>query len=244
MIVTHPKIATLLPEWALFQGFSLILEGRQPDGGPFSPDAATAGTLARIAAMLQEFGHDRLMRGLLLCLLPPETHHVTFADLLHQGQLGQVQAGAKEQLAQTLQSADGGALLRHILHEEGPAPGAPLALRIGGLTRLGGSVAALTLQPLPAETGPDPWPAALGWRARVLQRVTAATGLQPPPFRPHLTLGYFANPGLVAEDNATLAALSVAVEAQVRGAVLSWAGVGLYRFASMAQFCRLAGLTP
>jgi hypothetical protein len=242
MLLTHPKIATLRPDWAPFAGWSLIFRGNpvQTSGaGVFAPDPATLAVFDEVAQVLEAAGPDRLMRDLLLCLLPPDSYHVTFADLIHQGQLARATGPVHDSLSQALACAEGTvpAVLTGLtaggMGAEGMQTG-DFCLRITGLTHLGGSVVALALEPEAAEHAP--WPAALAWRAGVVRRLEAETGLAAPAFRPHLTLGYFANPALAATHRAGLTRLSDLVGARLTGRVLRWQAVGLYRFTSMVAF--------
>ncbi|GLS85169.1 hypothetical protein GCM10010873_01420 [Cypionkella aquatica] len=116
------------------------------------------------------------------------------------------------------------------------------------MTRLGGSVLALALEPTHSAgdlmDGAAEWRKWLDWRTEVLARLAASFDLPPSPFRPHLTLGYFANPYLVAEDDADLAELSDQITNALSGIVLTWQAVGLYRFTSMAKITRVARQKP
>lgn len=255
MRITHPKIAGLipsadgpLPQWAPYAGWTLILEG----GGNWAPFASgpdTARALGQVAGVLRDFGAGRLLANLSLCLLPPETYHVTFCDLIHQGQIARIPPEGRAAFAAAIAAAQMPAFLRPVL-ADWPAPDIPLRLRIGGMARLSPpgrapSVLALALQPQAPETGP--WPALAVWRDAVQARLEAATGepgagtgLPPRPWQPHLSLGYFADPDQAAANPALLAALEERLCSALDGLVLTWQAVGLYRFASMAEYRAVA----
>lgn len=243
MRITHPKIAGLGPAgplWAPYAGWTLILQGGG-GWGQFASGPQTAGGLARVAEVLQGFGADRLLSGLALCLLPPETYHVTFCDLIHQGQIPRLQAAQQPEFAAAVAAQEIPGLLGPVLADL-PAPAAPLRLRLSGMARLSPSVLALALQPEPAAQPPDAWPALGNWRAAVQARLEAVTqgGVPPRPWQPHLSLGYIADPAVAAANPALLTALEERLCTALSGLVLTWQAVGLYRFASMAEYRAVA----
>lgn len=244
MLITQPKLHSLIPDWAAFHGYSLLFDDAQ--AGQAAQCAGRADMLAafdRIGQALDDLGRDALMQRALLCLLPTASYHVTLADLVHQGNAPKVRPEAAGPAATLLDHARSGPqsglppLLARAGLRAGLAHPAPLTLTVRGIDMRGNRALVLDL------TGGSPADdAALDvlrqWRSRLLARLQAVTGLPPTDWRPHLTLGYFANPNLVPPDMA--ADLQRRLAPALVGLRLPVDQVSLYGFSSMTRFWRLS----
>lgn len=244
MFVTHPKLRTLVPDWAPFSGYSAILHTRGASADRFLTTPEATPVLQTVAEALQKADPVRLMRAGLLCLLPPESYHVTVADLLHQGNIAHLPADLRREIETALAPSQAGdCTVPELLTALGLATctplSRPLTLRVAALEILSGRVLVLRLQPAQAQD-------ALilneisTWRSDVTERLAIATGLPATQWYPHLSLGYFAAPDLLADHMADLTPLLETIESRVLEQVISFDAISLYKFSSMVEYQRLS----
>jgi hypothetical protein len=246
MLLTQPKIASLTPHWAPFAGFSLMLEADPavhagPKAGMFASTDSASTVYNRIKTALATIGVEALMRDLLLALLPAETWHVTFADLLHDGLLAKALPMHQGAIALALADAPS-ARLPEILRAAGVTAGVnrPARVRLAyqGFSTLSGSVAALTFTPASDEDRAA-LDDLLAWRHRILTQLAPITGQPPRDWVPHLTIGYFLNRSLAAQEHTSLDRLGSALDTALTGLALEYDAVSLFSFISMVDFRRV-----
>lgn len=227
MIVTHPKLRSLHPEWAPFRGYSLIFCNAS---GSFFGDPATARAIDAIANVLDTIGRADLMRRSLLCLLPQQTYHVTFADLINQGNFDDV---------------GGGIDMPNVLTELGAAPSflGFLELSAVGVETFENRVVAIRLGPH-RECDAALLCALSPRRSEMLVDLQKHTATVPRRWVPHMTLGYFAAPAYLGANPAIVDELREQLwrylEPALNGQVFRYDMISYFRFESMVEFVRLA----
>lgn len=245
MVLTHPKLRTLVPDWAPFAGYSVILNACAARPDRFIADRKNDPFSRTMATALDAANPDLLMRAGLLCLLPPQSYHVTVADLVHQGNAGQVRAtaraAAKDMLAQ---ARTGETSVPDFLSALDLAASHPLerklTLRVAALEILSDRVLVLRMEAAEATDAAEMKRLEV-WRTALLDRLEAATGLvASAPWRPHLSLGYFAAPDLLRNHMEGLNPLLEKIDTRMREQVISFDAASLYRFASMVDYRRLS----
>lgn len=195
--ITARKVLSLDPTWRGYRGSSVIFK-------PFGSEI-----YARAAAQVNMSSLDRDLtavkrwgRPFAFCPLPLETHHMTLADLVHDGNVGKIRDSSRgaefdrEELVRT--DPPYPELLADLARQSGvirDGPGFTLqyddievrhsALVVALIAR-GGGEATQRLERY------------VKGRRRLAASFQATFGIEMQAFRPHITLGYFANLELAA----------------------------------------------
>lgn len=253
MIVSHPKIRTFTPVWERFRGYSLILEdsGRPSEGKyVFTESAANISFFKKVSASISEVGETSLARGLLLFLLPPHTYHVTFADLINEGNIKNIgadnpdfssfRAALSPTRQQSMKDQVPPVIIRDLPGADILERGRALRLSYTGFSKKSGR--ALTLKMAAADAASSSLIEELKQRrTSLVQRLGLASDDGVKPWRPHLSIGYFGNRKLSRSNPELLQFLSETLQTSLEGQVLEFDGVGLYAFEDMANFFPVVG---
>lgn len=220
----HPKVR--IPEgWARFHGVSLIFS-EFGDVPLFGEDAAL-----KVRGILD----DPVLAEHSFRPLPPETYHVTLADLIHDGltDLPPEVAVSGEGRVDIPGAAE--ILAPHLQDSELLAPGAVgLDLEFSAVTYFQGRALAVVLKP--TEQSADLY-RSLDQRRGALLEGAAHLGVARSAWKPHVTLGYFAYPelGKQAADR-HLADLAAAVGAALHATRIHVSEPHLFGFVDMQTF--------
>jgi hypothetical protein len=247
VIIKHRKIQSLLPVWAEFCGYSLIFESATgaPADRPatFADDPEALAYFAAITGAINKTGAVDLMNSMLLCLLPPESYHVTAVDLFNQGSVTPPDVKIDAAMAELIADARDGArgappLLQELGLRAGVNQRYALRLRFAALDLMANRAMALRLVPAD-ERSATTFALMQAWRQGLQRKIEERTGIEATPFSPHLTLGYFANPRLVSEGEDVTEKLAQNLARALDGLSLPLPAIALYAFSSMANFRRI-----
>lgn len=249
--ITNPKVAGLEPVWRPYAGVSVLFDNPGPTprarGGlrPLTvPRAGDAPLYDAIGAAVAALGAARAPERFGYCPLPPSTYHVTVCDGVNQTQTGRLPRRAAASVRRYLTALPGA------LPE--PPPALAFLARTGAFAAAGGravefratglagwgSVLAVRLEPLPESR--DALALVAEARARLAATVEARLGLRVQPWRPHLSVGYFADRDGAAAARAEIPAWSDAVRREAGDATVRFASASLYGFTDMVTFFRTA----
>lgn len=228
--IQHPKIASMDPSWAPFAGWSMIFS---PIGG----DGNTKLLLARIAKGFSESLRDIYAKNFSLCPLPPSTYHVTFCDLINQGNAMDVFPDVRADWQRGLEDA---ALrppphLWSILDRAGLASGS-LQSKVGfefeSITTGNGKYLAVKLRPVRIND--------FAKLINIRDQLNALLPKRPVRghYTPHITLGYFADPQLGKLAVVEEPSINEIVESAFQRQTLHFSTIELYAFSDMVSYRR------
>ena len=227
-----PPLRKLRPpdEWLPFRGLSWL----------FDNPAEIPPLYRGLAVGLAAAGLNTPRNDLAFCPLPPESYHVTALDGCHERNLASLPAAEQAQCREFLDRL--------------PAPALPPPAAIAGLlpsARHGVCFELLDLalwgrgeEPsLAARLRPDA-ASSESFRRFLQDRDAAAEkrrrlGLSERAYEPHVTLGYFHDPGGAARARERLADWQLIFAGACEGATAAFGAVSLHAFESMARFIRL-----
>lgn len=242
------------PRWRPYPGISLLydppgcaaLAGLEPLAGLPTARQREPGLYERLWGAARELAAAADAAGLALAPLPPATYHVTLCDGVNRGVLDRVHPEHREELAATL------AALPDSLLWTGPVTRLlgdpevrwrvwrdPVTLRAEGVAVRGHALVA-ALVPAGQRSR-----AALARHAtardELVERLAARLGVEvPQPWRPHVTLGYFANEDDAARARHTLIpGWQDTVRARTARAAVTFRSAAVHGFTDMASFWRL-----
>ena len=246
--ITNRKVAGLEPTWRTWRGVSVLFDNPGLPPGRRLEDATVAGVGQQrlyddLAVLVDAARPPALRRGYGFCPLPRSTYHVTVCDGPNEVELTRADGpgihevaplvdGLPDSLAQlsaALAFAEPASLLRRV--EENPVSLSAAEVVIWGsvlATRLVGAdeASARALERITAV------------RQVVADALNATLGITVRPWRPHVSLGYFANldgagaaQERLAEWNQWLAA--------AEPASITYRSAALYGFTDMVSFFRV-----
>lgn len=251
MEITNPKVAGLEPRWAPFRGFSLLFEN---PGDCLTP----AGNLLRLACRVEADPELRLYRALAegirqtgcdrrysFCPLPHHSYHVTVWDGCNDGNLPEVCGAARPAFRSYVEALPGS------LGNEAPFTGtiaaSPLVarpdwgirFRFSELVKWGDSVLVVRLAPADGESERALSELAAD-RKRLTARFREAYGIGPgDEYRPHVSLGYFANAALARGADPHVPEWEDSLSVALEDVTVTFPRIALYGFTDMASFFRL-----
>jgi hypothetical protein len=247
LIIAHPKIQTMKPVWAKFNGYSLIFDSLDTSTAKsafeFSNDPTTVAAFKGVAKALRSVGRRNLVRQTLVCLLPKSSYHVTVVDLIHQGNGHRVTEQFKDSVAAVLKRANPNTPeVDPVFPALGLTGGSnatfDLGLEFESITTMEGRALGLRLRPATQKDERILDELQL-WRTELQERVLGAMGLPIRPFEPHLTLGYFPNEGVLDGQDDLIEEVEKEMAAHLKGKVFRFTDVSLYGFTGMHAFFRV-----
>lgn len=252
--ITNPKVgSTAPPTWQPYSGLSILYD---------DPGCAALSGLQRFEALSGEAPwDDRLYRELeavtgeleaglreevALCALPRRTYHVTLCDVVNDGTREQVPADLRSEVAATLAALPDSLLWCSTLMRLVQDPELswsvwrqPVMFRVDALEVRGHALVA-SLEP-----ADEPSVAAVAAhdaaREALLERLASRLGVASRDWRPHLTLGYFAN-----DHDAAYARTEVVpgwqapVSERTAGLSATFRSAAVYGFTDMVSFWRVS----
>jgi len=242
MKITQPKIASLDPSWTVFRGASVLAhplgkaraaDDQTPRGGRHAVRLYDGLT----DLMGQVDGADWRDRfG--FCPLPAASYHLTLADLVNDGNLGKLPEADRAHFGgeRVAQGSEYPAGLVEIVERSGilsvPIPRVRFTVR--AVEILNRSALAATLDFVDDETGV--LSAFIEARDDLAVRLHHRFGVQMQPYKPHISLGYFANPEAADAAVEAVARLNLKAEALFDGRAFQFDGPDVFVFADMATF--------
>lgn len=251
--ITNRKLrATSPPTWRSYRGLSILYDppasAARSGLEPLEMAALTGPAVPLYEALRVVAGELRSCvrrLGSELCPLPPETYHVTLCDTVNQGNRAAVHEDLRDEVSRTLQQLPDsllrpGALVRllrdHEIHWD--VWRHPVTLRVASL-RVWGYALVATLEPVD-ERSADACRQHATSRRDLAKRLREVAGPEPPPWRPHVTLGYFPNRVAAAHlrDHMT-PAWQAGMCAPTETRTITFGSCSLYGFTDMVSFWRL-----
>jgi hypothetical protein len=227
--VLHPKIRSLVAQWAAYPGYSYVLQSSlatRGDGQVFRDAPETRAFYAVVDEVLS--GWDAaLTRQSLALRLPPASYHVTFSDLVNIGNLRKVRpverfgasiADLDPDVARAIE-----ALPRSIALPR-------CRLQLSRLANRSNRVLVLELAPADADAY-----AAYVERYAWVSGVLDGLSIQNQPFAPHLSVAYFADNRLAA-DESQIAEIDGRLRDALAGHVLDFDMAAIMRFDTMVDW--------
>jgi len=244
MDITNPRLASLEPAWAPFRGFTLLFDNpgdalREVDSWRRLSADADTDFYRGIGTALSAIGGDDLRDDLGLCGLPPDTYHVTAWDGINDSNLGDVREAHRE-LAAKLLSGLPESLRTPAPFTEFAERGLcdwrqPLQLCFESLVNWRNRVLAVQLQPTRACVAD--YAELEASRAALNQAFHSEFGTRASvDYRPHVTLGYFANQRDAARSDTRLAAWNEIFARELDGRALDVGPIRLYGFTDLTRF--------
>lgn len=252
--VTNPRVAGFNPRWSLFRGLTLLFDNPGASLAEWQGLQRVACDVASDPALefyrvlrggLEEIGIDMLTETYLFCPLTPASYHVTAWDCVNDGNAAQVHAQHRPELAQML--SDIPAALAQPNSFTTLPQASPLLtkhdwnmrFRFDRLVKWRNSVIVALLRPADEGTA-ESYHAFTQARDQLNTRFRHTFGIGASEiYRPHATLGYFAN--LQAAQLATpcMDDWSSSVAARMDNITLTFARVSLYGFTDLETFFRM-----
>jgi hypothetical protein len=251
--ITNPKLDGVAPpSWRTYPGVSILYD---------APGCAAVSGVERLDALPRAGdGSDPLDRelsalageletglgeeGVTLCPLPRRTYHVTLCDVVNQGSRKHVAAGLRQEVAATLDGLPDSllwptTLLRLLADPElyWQVWRQPLSFRVAGLEVRGQALVA-ALEPAD-ERSAAAKAAHERSRAALADRLTARLGVALPEWRPHLTLGYFANDEAAGHASDAVERWQQRARERTDRLAATFRSAAVYGFTDMASFWRL-----
>jgi hypothetical protein len=253
--ITNPKVEGFIPRWAPFCGFSILFdnpgESLTRAGQQFvvscDVDADPAlGFYRGLRDNLAGLGGDWLTNSYLFCHLPPPSYHVTLWDGGNDGNVAAMLPEQRHKLE---------ALLAGL--PEAMAPSSELIARAAASPLADGSVGEIRFRYdrlfnwgdvvlVALLAAADVESAAIlvtlvEERRRLSADFRATYGIGPSDeYRPHVSLGYFANRELAQRAHPSVAEWDRTFAEQMAGQVLAFSGASVYGFTDMATFFKPA----
>lgn len=251
MRITNPKLATLDPAWRRYRGLSVLFDnpGSRPGPGITALEDVPVGDGQRqtlydvLAGVVGDADPERMRDGYGFCPLPRYSYHVTVCDGPNEHAIagatspdGAVAAALIAELPDSLDRAT--AQLRWLCRSPllGAVAANAVTLAVSDVV-IWGHVLAARLVPVDtqAQGALDRIAQA---RAALVDQLESRLGLQTQAWRPHVSLGYFANRRSAKAATATLPQWRRALAAQ-RTPPIRFASAAVYGFTDMASFYRL-----
>jgi 2'-5' RNA ligase len=254
--ITNPKIASIEPRWAPFNGFSLLFDNPGQSVSSMGRDwlkvhcRPHTNPELELYRSLTEFLHEldpsRLTNAYLFCPLPPYSYHVTVWDGLNVANAPRLPASYRPQLERFLANLPESLLTDdqftvEVYHSPLLAVrNWSITFRLDRLAKWGNRVLVARLKPADSDSERElerivSHRVALYARYRERLQVEMERG-----YSPHVTLGYFAN-----EERAELATPEIdrwnaALQQRTHRQLIRFSSISLYAFTNMASFFKRA----
>ena len=246
-VVTNPKVAGLEPRWRRWPGASVLFDNPGVPPHARLEDSTAPGVPEQrlyddLAVLVDAMRPSLLRTRYAFCPLPRTAYHVTVCDGPNAEALAGVAAPLASRLASLLDGLpDSVDRVAAALSFAGVADvvdalrAHPVTLAADALVIWGSVLAARLIAP----DAPSREALAVVTRARdgMAAGLGQALGMEPRPWRPHVSLGYFANPGGAQEARAQLATWNQWLEA-AGPARITYRSAALYGFTDMVSFVR------
>lgn len=227
--IAHPKIASLKPTWAPFAGWSLIFM-------PFGETDAENDLFKRLRTTFDERSQERWRNNYALCPLPEDTYHVSYCDLINQGNqrllTGEAAGGAGDTFAL---SAEPPPWLLQAIADAGLSTDAmrsPVEFGFSQVATSHGRMLGVMLEPIG-----NGLKVLLEARAKLQELLHKICGLPETAYAPHVTLGYFPNQEVGGHvDRDALPAFQDELRSALSGSVARFHAIGLYTFTDMISY--------
>ncbi len=254
--ITNRKLATVAPSWAPFRGFSLLFDN---PGDSYIP---LAGRLSRVnsqvfretdlalykvlANSLDAVGRDRLIEKYLFCPLPPESYHVTVWDGLNDGNASHLPENLRLHLDRFFDalpvsfSADAvftNAANRSPLVTEG---GRGIRFEFRNLRKFANVALVAELAPTDLHSE-ETLRRIIDGRKQLCIAYKEEFDIDlSSDYRPHVTLGYFANNEIAELCTPELQSWTDLTRQSCAGATILFSSIDVYGFTDMAAFFKRA----
>ncbi|NOU96500.1 hypothetical protein GC093_25255 [Paenibacillus sp. LMG 31456] len=252
--ITNQKIAGMKPVWAPFRGVSLLFDNPgnsiQPLGSydlleviccrPSDPELA-------FYHNLNKAGLDQFIKTYFFCPLPFHSYHVTVWDGLNNGNLNKIarpdRFDAEDMLANLHETFSASERNRFLCTEQGvsldlPMEG-PITFAFKEVEKRGNSAVVVNLKPA------DPiseqrLKQVEQQRTMLIEEYKRRYGLYTTStaFRPHVSIGYFANKEYAELSDAAIARLNETLAKSTQGLTVTFASMSLYGMSDMETFFR------
>lgn len=253
--VSNPKVAGFAPRWATFRGFSILfdnpgrslaqVDNRQEMHCLVDSDPEL-GFYRSLRACLASLDIDLLTNTYLFCPLPPTAYHVTLWDGCNDGNLPEVLPEQRQEAAAFLGSLPDGIGRTHPLTAM-PAASPLVAgadwdirFRFDQLYKWGNSVLVALLAPADSEAE-GVFARLVAERAVLSAHFRQRFGISPSDrYRPHVSLGYFANREAAQLATPCMDAWNRDFAAQMEGQQLLFRRADIYGFTDLGGFFKAA----
>lgn len=251
MKITHPKVASLAPEWAPFSGCTILFDdlGVAPSvrNGTCDEDQdwCASDLHDHLADALAKSDSGR-WREIGFCPLPPESYHVTLADLVHAGNVRRIAASAvshyvdeagrmlpEDLLAQHLKPL---VIRSGLLDDEVQN----VAFTFAGVANRGDRVVVAELKPDCSSHYQAAWERLYAGRELLARLLSDELSIVLPEYKPHVSLGYFANTDFAAKSGRMIEELNTQLVHRVGSNSFQYGRPSLYMFNDMASYVRFS----
>ncbi len=253
--VSNPIVAGFAPRWASFRGFSILFDnpssslahvGNRMEMRCEVDTDPELGFYQSLRASLSDLDIDLLTNTYLFCPLPPTSYHVTLWDGVNDGN---VQAAPQEQRHKLAAFLDG---LPDTIEQpnqvtEMPAasplvskPDWDIRFRFDRLIKWKNSVLVALLAPADPDAE-DVFAQLANERAALSTRFRQTFAISPSEqYRPHVSLGYFANQEAAQLATPCMDAWNRDFAAQMQGQHLLFRRADIYGFKDLGLFFKAA----
>ncbi|WP_282942921.1 hypothetical protein [Paenibacillus sp. RC67] len=252
LTITNRKVKDLKPSWAAFNGFSFLFDNPGDSLRLFELCESTQVMNNRYedeASAFYRILYDEANQNTFLkekcgfCPLPLPSYHVTVWDGVNDYNAHRVAERVREAGLQFLEG------LPHTLLDSPfvtGKDGEPLALHtqpiefiFAKVHKWGNSSLVALLQPANKESSESIAKIEQA-RVRLNDEFTERFGIQPAtlPYRPHVSLGYFANNELAEQAESEIPLFNERMREQLDGLVLCFQSISLYGMINMETFFR------
>lgn len=252
--ITQSKIAAIgpPPQWASFKGFSLLFDTpgehlETHESGrrllQVNPEDPQVEFFRRVNTALTILGAAELANEYYFCALPPSSYHVTVWDginVKNVNELGETTQSAFQELLNQLPVSLDSSLLTSI--HQSPLmqwENWEIRFQFGRLQKWRDRVISIELEPAD-ETSQETFNQLLALREDLTEQFAHRYQLETVAraYVPHITLGYFANANSGKNANALFDQNRDTFAERMKGAQISFRGIGLYGITDMASFFR------
>lgn len=251
--ITNAKLSSVAPPvWRRYAGASLLYDG---PGAAASFGVEPLEELAarhrddrlyrRLRALAGEFAAEARACGVEVCLVPAHTYHVTLCDGAHEGVRTSVHAAYREEVGATLDEVPDSLLWSNSVMRLLRDPEIrwrvwrdPITFRVEDVGAWGHALVA-RLAPagersLAAKARHE------ASREEFAARLRSRVGVEVQPWRPHVTLGYFANGDDADRAREELVpGWQAAVQARTEEVSVTFHSASVYGFTDMVSYWRL-----
>lgn len=253
--ITNPKLSSVEPPaWSAYPGVSVLydppgcaeLSGVQPLEAVSPRKHLDLMLYDRLSEAADHIADTTAQDGEPLCALPRATYHVTLCDGINEGMRDRVHGQeARREIEQTLAGLPDSLLwatsVMRLLRDRDllwTVWTHPISFRLSAL-KVWGHVLVARLEP--ADEGSTAALAAHeASRGELVRRLSVRLGVQVQTWRPHVTLGYFANETAAARTREhVLPQWHGYVRERTRGLSLTFRSASVYGFTDMVSFWRL-----
>lgn len=233
--ITARKVLSLEPTWRGFCGSSVIF---RPFGIEIYERGAHSADVSGLSADLSVVNRWGEQFG--FCPLPVETHHMTLVDLVHDGNVGKIRTPPapadldRALLTRTDPPYPG--LLADLVRQSGIIRDGPgFTLHYDAL-EVRHSALVVALSPRDGSEAAERLERYVKGRRRLVSLLQTTFGIEMQAFRPHVTLGYFANLDLAGEASGHLWNLRAQLSDGFTDRLCTFTSARVHLFTDMVTF--------